>query len=209
MANVVKIKKGLNINLKGKAPLEYVHAEAADSYAIVPDNYVGIVPKVLVRTGDKVKAGSPLMMDKVYPEIKFVSPVSGEVTAVNRGEKRKVLSIIVRPDAQNKFETFDIKDLTSYNVEGLKALLLETGLWPCIKQRPYDRVAFPSDTPRDIFVTAYDTAPLAPDFDFIVQGEEDLLQSGLQALTKLTQGTVYLGVKPGSPLRSIDRKSVV
>ena len=89
---------------------------------------VGIVPKVLVRTGDKVKAGSPLMMDKVYPEIKFVSPVSGEVTAVNRGEKRKVLSIIVRPDAQNKFETFDIKDLTSYNVKKLKALLLETGL---------------------------------------------------------------------------------
>ena len=99
MANVVKIKKGLNINLKGKAPLEYVRAGAADSYAIVPDNYVGIVPKVLVRVGDKVKAGSPLMMDKVYPEIKFVSPVSGEVTAVNRGEKRKVLSIIVRPDA--------------------------------------------------------------------------------------------------------------
>ena len=121
--------------------MEYVRAGAADSYAIVPDNYVGIVPKVLVRVGDKVKAGSPLMMDKVYPEIKFVSPVSGEVTAVNRGEKRKVLSIIVRPDAQNEFETFDIKDLTSYDVEGLKALLLETGLWPCIKQRPYDRVA--------------------------------------------------------------------
>lgn len=209
MANVVKIKKGLNINLKGKAPLEYVRAGAADSYAIVPDNYVGIVPKVLVRTGDKVKAGSPLMMDKVYSEIKFVSPVSGEVTAVNRGEKRKVLSIIVRPDAQNEFETFDIKDLTSYDVEGLKALLLETGLWPCIKQRPYDRVAIPSDTPRDIFVTAYDTAPLAPDFDFIVQGEEDLLQTGLQALTKLTQGTVYLGVKPGSPLRSMKGVEVV
>ena len=148
MANVVKIKKGLNINLKGKAPLEYVHVGAADSYAIVPDNYVGIVPKVLVRVGDKVKAGSPLMMDKVYPEIKFVSPVSGEVTGVNRGEKRKVLSITIRPDAQNEFETFDIKDLKSYDAEGLKALLLETGLWPCIKQRPYDHCLYRSDGRR-------------------------------------------------------------
>lgn len=209
MANVVKIKKGLDINLKGKAPLQYVNVGKAESYAIVPDSYVGIMPKVLVHVGDKVKAGSPLMMDKVRPEIKFVSPVSGTVTGVNRGEKRKVLSITVRPDEQNEYESFDIKDLDSYDAAALKEVLLQTGMWPYIKQRPYDRVADPANAPRDIFVTAFDTAPLAPDFDFIVKGEEAVLQTGLDALAKLTEGTVYLGIKPGSALRDMAGVEIV
>ncbi len=209
MANVVKIKKGLDINLKGKAPLEYLKVGRAESYAIVPDSYVGIVPKVLVHVGDKVKTGSPLMMDKAHPEIKFVSPVSGEVTGINRGKKRKVLSITVKPDEQNEYEPFDIKDLTAYDETGLKTVLLQTGMWPYIKQRPYDRVANPSDTPRDIFVTAINTAPLAPDFDFVVKGEEDIFQMGLHALAKLTEGTVYLGIKPDSALRDMAGVEIV
>lgn len=203
MANVIRIKKGLDINLKGKAPEEFISVGKSESYAIVPDNFVGITPKVVVREGDKVKAGTPLMVDKAHPEIKFVSPVSGEVTGVNRGEKRKVLSITVRPDNQMEYEKFEVKDPASYDVEGLKTILLETGIWPYIKQRPYDRVADLTEAPRDIFVTAYNSAPLAPDFDFIIKGEEAVFQTGLDVLAKLTAGKVYLGIKSGSTLRNV------
>ncbi|MDR1096748.1 MAG: Na(+)-translocating NADH-quinone reductase subunit A [Tannerella sp.] len=209
MAKLIKIRKGLDINLKGKAPEAFFDVGKSESYAIVPDHYVGITPKALVREGDRVKAGTPLMIDKGRPEIKFVSPVSGVVTGVNRGEKRKIISITVKPDGLTEYEQFDIKDVASYDAEGLKALLLTAGLWPSIKQRPYDRVANPSDTPRDIFVTAYNSAPLAPDFDFVVKGQEDALQTGLSALAKLTGGKVYFGVRQGSGLHTVRDVEVV
>ncbi len=201
MAKVITIKKGLDINLKGKAPEVMLNGGKSASYAIVPDCYTGITPKVLVHPGDKVKAGSPLMMDKNRPEIRFVSPVSGEVAAVNRGEKRKVLSIIVTPDAQNEYIDFGKKNVASLKAEEVKDELLSAGMWPFIKQRPYDIVASPSDSPRDIFVTAFHSAPLAPDFNFLVKGQEADLQAGLDALTKLTEGKVYVGVKKGSSLK--------
>jgi Na+-transporting NADH:ubiquinone oxidoreductase subunit A len=201
MTNVIKIKKGLDVNLKGKAPTTLLEAGISDSYAIVPDHYVGIVPKVTVHAGDKVRAGSVLMIDKTFPEIKFVSPVSGEVTAVNRGDKRKVLSIVVKPDAGAECETFSLKTISSCNADEIRETILNAGLWPYIKQRPYDRVALPDVTPRDIFVTAYNSAPLAPDFDFIVKGEEGFFQTGLDALAKLTSGKVYVGVKQDFTLR--------
>ncbi|MDR3250636.1 MAG: Na(+)-translocating NADH-quinone reductase subunit A [Tannerella sp.] len=203
MADVIKIKKGLDINLKGKAPKEFINVCKSENYAIVPDDYTGITPKALVRAGDRVKAGTPLMMDKANPEIKFVSPVSGEVTDVNRGEKRKILSITVKPDVQIEYEQFDTKDWATFDAAGIKDVLLKAGMWAFIRQRPYDRIAKPSDTPRDIFVTAYNSAPLAPDFDFIVEGEEEALKAGLKALSKLTAGNVYLGVKGGSALKDI------
>ena len=201
MANVITIKKGLDINLKGKAPETMLNAGKSATYAIVPDYYTGIVPKVVVHQGDKVKAGSTLMIDKNRPEIKFVSPVSGEVVAVNRGEKRKVLSIVVTPDAQIEYEDFGKKNVSSLNAEEVKTELLNAGMWPFIKQRPYDIVASPSDSPRDIFVTAFNSAPLAPDFDFLVKGNEADLQSGLDALAKLTKGKVYVGVKKGTSVK--------
>ncbi len=201
MANVITIKKGLDINLKGKAPEVMLNGGKSATYAIVPDYFDGIVPKVVVRPGDKVKAGSALMIDKNRPEIKFVSPVSGEVLAVNRGEKRKVLSIVVTPDAQIEYEDFGKKSVSSLKAEEVKAELLNAGMWPFIKQRPYDIVASPSDTPRDIFVTAFNSAPLAPDFDFLVKGQEADLQAGLDALSKLTEGKVYVGVKRGSAVK--------
>ncbi len=201
MTNVITIKKGLDINLKGKAPETMLKGGKSASYAIVPDHYVGIVPKVVVRPGDKVKAGTALMVDKNHPEIKFVSPVSGEVAAVNRGEKRKVLSIVVTPDAQIEYEEFGKKSVTSLKAEEVKAELLNAGMWPFIKQRPYDIVASPSDAPRDIFVTAFNSAPLAPNFDFLVKGNEADLQAGLDALAKLTSGKVYVGVKKGSSVK--------
>lgn len=201
MANVIKIKKGLDINLKGKASDVLLSGKKSDSYAIVPDYYNGIVPKVVAKVGDKVKAGSVLMIDKNRPEIKFVSPVSGEVTAVNRGEKRKVLSIVVKPDAQIEYEDFGKKNVASLKGEEVKEAILNAGMWPFIKQRPYDIVASPSETPRDIFVSAFYSAPLAPNFDFIVKGQEADFQTGLDALAKLTGGKVYVGLRKGSSIR--------
>jgi Na+-transporting NADH:ubiquinone oxidoreductase subunit A len=199
MANVIKIKKGLDIHLKGKASDVLLTAEKSDSYAIVPDSYNGIVPKVAVRTGEKVKAGSVLMTDKNRPEIKFVSPVSGEVTTVNRGEKRKVLSIVVKSDATIEYEAFGKKDPSASTSEDIKEAILNAGIWPFITQRPYDIVASPADTPRDIFISTVYSAPLAPDFEFIVKNQEADFQTGLNALSKLTLGQVYVGVKKGSP----------
>lgn len=201
MANVIKIKKGLDINLKGKAVDALLDAKNSDSYAIVPDSFNGIVPKVTAKAGDKVKAGSVLMFDKNHPEIKFVSPVSGEVMAVNRGEKRKVLSITVKPDAEVAYEEFGKKAVSSLKAGEIKDAILAAGIWPFIRQRPYDIVASPDESPRDIFVSIYYSAPLAPNFEFILKGQEQDFQAGLDALAKLTKGKVYVGVKEGSPVK--------
>ena len=194
MTKVIKIKKGVDVNLKGKASEVLMAGKSSLTYALVPDSYVGVVPKVIANIGDKVKAGSPLMIDKKRPEIKFVSPISGELIAVNRGEKRKILSVVVKPDAQNEYENFGKKNVASLSEEEVKDAILNAGMWPFIIQRPYDRIATPSDNPRDIFVTANFTAPLAPNFNFILKGEEENLQAGLIALSKMTAGKVYLGV---------------
>ncbi len=201
MANVIKLKKGLDIQLKGKPEKVLLTGKHGESYAIVPDNYNGITPKVVVRPGDKVKAGSVLIIDKTYPEIKFVSPVSGEVTAVNRGEKRKVLSVVVKPDAEFEYEDFGKKNVSALSSEEVKETILNAGLWPCIKQRPYDIIARPAEAPRDIFVSAFYTAPLAPNFDFVIKGQENDFQTGLDALAKLTSGKLYVGIKKGSTIK--------
>lgn len=202
MANVIKIKKGLDINLKGKAGEVMLSGGKSDTYAIVPDSFKGITPKVTAKVGDKVKAGSVLMTDKNRPEIKFVSPVSGEVIAVNRGEKRKVLNIVVKPDTQIEYENYGKKSVSSLKREEIKEAIQNAGIWPFINQRPYDVVANPQDTPRDVFVSAFYSAPLAPDFDFIVKGQEADFQTGIDALAKLTSGKVYLGVKKGSAVKA-------
>lgn len=195
MANVIKIKKGLDINLKGKASEVLLNGGKSETYAIVPDFYSGVLPKVVAKVGDKVKAGSVLMIDKNRPEIKFVSPVSGEVTAVNRGAKRKVLSIVVTPDAQIEYEEFGKKNVASLKGDEVKEAMLNAGMWPFVMQRPYDIVATPGETPRDIFVSAFYSAPLAPDFNYLVKGQEADFQTGLDALAKLTTGKVYVGIR--------------
>jgi Na+-transporting NADH:ubiquinone oxidoreductase subunit A len=198
----MKIKKGLNINLKGKAAEVMAGTVKSDRYAIVPDHYIGITPKVMVKAGDRVKAGTTLMTDKYFPQLRFVSPVSGEVTAVNRGEKRKVLSIEVKPDDEIVYEKFDIKpDLSSMMYEEIRDIVLQAGMWPFIKQRPYDRVAIPTIEPNHIFVSAYNTAPLAPSAEFIVKGEEDAFRKGLEVLFQLAVGELYVGVRKGSPIQ--------
>lgn len=208
MTKTIRIKKGLSINLKGKAPLDNLPALKKSSvYGLVPDDYQGIIPKVLVKVGDVVKAGEPLFCHKKYPEMLFTSPVSGEVTAVERGEKRKLLSIQVAPSAEMEYKEYAV--LSSFgDRKALLNLLLSSGMWSFFKQRPYDIIANPEELPRDIFVTAVLTAPLAPDVDYLLKGAENDLTTALQALTSLTDGTVYLGVQKNSRLSQISVKGV-
>jgi Na+-transporting NADH:ubiquinone oxidoreductase subunit A len=200
MASVIKLRKGLNINLTGQPQLKVVSIKEDEHYLLVPDDFTGVTPKVVVKAGDAVQAGTPLMTDKFHPEIKFVSPVSGTVEAVNRGERRKVLSIVVKKDAAEQHVVELPRVAAGASAEEVKAAWLNAGVWPFMKQRPYNVIANPDVTPRDIFVTAFDSAPLAPDFSFVVKGEEEALQAAISGLAKLTQGKVYVGAKAGTHL---------
>lgn len=194
MADLIKIKRGLDIPLIGEAEKSIVEAPKAEKYALIPDDFHGVVPKIMVKSGDAVKVGSPLMCDKNRPEVQFVSPVSGVVEAVNRGERRKVLEIVVKSDNKFESEKFEGLDANKMEASEIKETLLKSGLFAFIKQRPYDVIANPEVAPRDIFVTAFDSAPLAPDFAFVAKGEEAALQAGVDVLAKLTSGSVYVGV---------------
>ncbi len=200
MANVIKLKKGLDIPLEGKPVKEVANAQKSEYYALIPDDFHGVIPKVIVKAGDHVDAGSPLMYDKNHPEVKFVSPVSGEVVAVNRGERRKVLDITIKSDGKETFVDFGKFDLNEIAGEKVKELILNAGLFPFIKQRPYDIIADPAISPRDIFVSAWDSAPLAPDFAFVLTGEEKIFQVGLDMLKKMTSGKVYVGMSAQNPV---------
>ena len=154
-----------------------------------------MTPKLLVKVGDEVKAGTPLFFNKYDERILFTSPVSGKVAAVNRGEKRKVLSVTVAPDAEQQYEEFAKPDLGKASREEIVTLLLRSGLWPLLVQRPYGIIANPSDTPKAIFISAFDSAPLAPDYNFVLASERKNLQAGIDALRKLTPGKVHLSVR--------------
>lgn len=192
MANVIKLRKGLDINLKGKPANEVTTLPASDAYSLVPDDFTGVTPKVVVKEQVHVLAGEPLFIDKNHPEVKFVSPVSGVVTSVERGARRKVMNIIVAPDQEQQYADFGKKNLATLTGELVKAALLEAGLFAFMRQRPYDVIANPDDAPRAIFVSAFDSAPLAPDFELQLKGEEANFQTGLDALAKMAK--VCLGV---------------
>ena len=192
MANLVKLRKGLDINLKGKAAQVVASVKEPGFYALVPDDFTGITPKVVVKEQEYVMAGGPLFVDKNHPEVKFVSPVSGVVTSVERGARRKVLSITVEAAAEQDFEEFGKKDVSQMDGTAVKETLLNAGLFAFIRQRPYDVIADPSVTPRAIFISAFDTNPLAPDFEFALKGEENNFQTGLDALAKIAK--VYLSL---------------
>ncbi len=185
MAKVIKLRKGLDINLKGKAADKVAAAIGAQEYALVPDDFPGLKPKVVVKEGDAVKAGDALFVDKQHPEVNFVSPVSGTVSLVERGDRRKLLSVRVKSDGRNLAKQFDTKG-------DVKALLLESGLFGFLRQRPYDVVANPEDKPKAIFVSAFNSMPLAQDFEVALKGNEEAFQAGINALGKLAK--VYLGV---------------
>lgn len=192
MANVIKLRKGLDVNLKGKAAKEQFNVKKAGVYALMPDDFTGMKPKVVVKEGDVVKVGDALFVDKNHPEVKFVSPVSGKVAMVERGERRKVLSVRVNADAEQQYVDFGKKNVGQMTGSAVKETLLETGLFAFFKQRPYDVTANPEDTPKAIFVSGFNSMPLAADFEYVLAGREADFQAGLDALAKVAK--THLGI---------------
>jgi len=192
MAEIIRLRKGLDIKLLGTPSCEVIQSESSDTYALCPPDFTGVTPKLAVKEQQMVKAGEALFIDKNHPEVKFVSPVSGEVLAVNRGARRKVLSIVVKPDAQQKHVEFKTKSVQSLSGDEVKSHLMESGLFGFFRQRPYDIIANPDDTPRGIFVSAFDTNPLAPDFEIVLKGNELDFQTGLSALAKIAPTTLSI-----------------
>lgn len=194
MSKEIKIRKGANIKLKGVAEKLYTNPANVSEIVLKPSDFPTLTPKLLVKVGDKVKAGTPLFFDKENDKILFTSPISGEVSEINRAEKRRIVDIKVTADGQNLFETFKQADPSMLSKEEILDNILKSGVWPLIRQRPFDVIANPNDKPKAIYVTALDSAPLAPDYGFIVHGKAEVFQLGLNALAKLTDGKVHLNV---------------
>ena len=199
MANVIKLRKGLDINLKGKPAPEILRVDEPEVYALMPADFTGIMPKVTVHEGDAVKAGEPLFVDKNHPEVNFVSPVSGTVLGVDRGERRRVLSIRVQADSRQEYVEFERPDVSRMKADDAKAWLMRTGLFAFFRQRPYDITASPDNHPKAIFVSAFDSKPLAPDFEFVLKGQEADFQSGLDVLACLAPVHLDVSVRQQSP----------
>ena len=191
MANVIKLHKGLDIHLQGKAEEKLIHLKSNGQYALVPDDFEGVTPKVVVKEGDVVKAGDALFVNKQYPEVKFASPVSGKVAEVVRGERRKVLCVKVQADAEQQYVDYGKKDLSKMDAKQVVDALLEAGIFGYINQLPYAVSTNPSVMPKAIFVSALRDKPLAGNFEFEVKGEETNFQTGLTALSKIAK--TYLG----------------
>lgn len=194
MSKTVKLRKGLNIPLLGEAEKVKNSVDQADVFAIKPPDFHGVMPKLDLKAGAKVKAGDVIFHNKYVENIKFCSPVSGEVTEVVRGAKRKILEIRITADSTIEYKDLGVKDPNSMTFDEVKTHMMDSGLWPFVKQRPIDIIADPTHTPKAIFISAFDSAPIAPDYDFILHGEEENFQAGIDVLKQLTSGIVHLNV---------------
>lgn len=186
----IRIRKGLDIHIKGEAEKRLEVFEPTFC-AIKPTDFIGVLPKMHVEEGDDVKVGTVLFHDKNNDKIVFTSPVSGKVKAIVRGEKRAIQQVVIENDGKN--EAIDFSD-----IDNPIEKMLQSGVWPMLRQRPFATIANPDDKPKHIFVSMFDTAPLAPDYDFIIENQLDALTKGVEVLARLTEGNVYLGTKYGS-----------
>lgn len=193
MSEIIKVKKGLGIKLQGVAD-RIVSEIHSTKYALKPTDFIGVFPKLVVKEGDKVKAGSPVFFDKYRGNIQFSSPVSGTVVEIKRGAKRVLLEIRIEEDGANDYVDFGIANPSSLNREAVIEKLLQSGLWNCIRQRPYSIIANPDQNPKAIFVSGFDTGPLGVDYDFILHGKGLEFQAGIDAIAKLTNGKVHLNL---------------
>ena len=211
MSKSIKIRKGLDIRIKGEADRTTVEVPLSSTYAIKPADFHGIVPKMLKKVGEQVKAGTPIFLDKYRDQIMYVSPVSGKIAEIKRGAKRKILEVIIEADKEISYEENEAVDVASLDKEKAKEVLLKNGLWPFIKMRPIDIVANYTDTPKSIFISGFDSSPLAPDYDFLLHGKEKEFQAGIDVLSKLTDGKVNLQLraKGGSDATFTQAKNVV
>ncbi|MBO7124449.1 MAG: Na(+)-translocating NADH-quinone reductase subunit A, partial [Bacteroidales bacterium] len=194
MSKTIKLRKGFDIKMQGAAEHIFFQNPMPETVALKPTDFVGMTAKMVVKEGDKVLAGDPLFIDKFHPEIQFASPVSGVVAAVNRGERRALLNVVVKPDAEIEYKKFENGSLDSMSREQVIAAMLNAGVWPFVKQRPYDVIANPNDKPKSIHISAFDSAPLAPDYTFALEESAADFQVGINALKKLTDGAVNLNI---------------
>ena len=200
MSNDIRIRKGLDISLLGSAEKQTKELPLASLYCLKPSDFHLVIPKLVAREGAVVKAGDTIFYDKRDERVLFPSPVSGTITEIVRGERRKILEIRITPDNMQSFQDFGKKNVVDLSAEQIKAHLLQSGCWPFIKQRPYDVIANPDGKPKAIFVSACKTNPLAPDYDYVLKGKEQALQTALTALSKLTTGKVHVSVFKDSSL---------
>ncbi|WP_124981751.1 Na(+)-translocating NADH-quinone reductase subunit A [Nonlabens xiamenensis] len=203
MSKDIRVRKGLDLKLKGEADKQLVQAPQSAIYAVKPTDFHAVVPKLLYKEGATVKAGEPLFYSKYDEKVKFAAPVSGTLVEIVRGAKRKILEVHIKPDGTNEAVNHGKLDPATAGADQIRETLLESGCWPFIIQRPYSIVANSEDTPKSIFVSAYTTAPLAGDAEFIISDRMEAFQAGITALSKLTSGAVHLGVKKDSALTSV------
>ena len=194
--DTITIRKGLDIPIGGAAEKRVTDARGISTYAVKPIDFVGLTPRLLVEEGDAVRLGDALFCDKNNERIRFTSPVNGHVKAFVRGEKRKLLEVVVEEDKTSSPAVFDIPQTAAE----IKSLMLRCGLWTMLRQRPFGTVAHPDDQPKAIFISGFSSAPLAPDYDFVMQGREVFFKKGLETLTKLTDGKVHVCFRPGQGL---------
>ncbi len=194
MSEITKIKKGMTIGILGVPEKHLITEYHSETYAIKPSDFFGIapIPKLSVNIGDKVKAGDALFYDKSQPDVLFTSPVSGEMVEIKRGNKRAITEIVIKSDGKFDQKAFKKADPNTLDRSAIVSTLKESGLWPMIRQRPYNVLANAEAQPKAIFVSGFDTAPLAPNYDFVLDGKDKEFQAGIDALSKLTEGKIHL-----------------
>ena len=194
MSKEIRLKKGLNINLIGEADKVYASVKPPKRYVVKPTDFHGLTPKLVVKVGEKVKAGSSLFFNKYNDKINFCAPISGEVIDIVRGAKRKILEVVLKPDNVIDYKQFTIASAKSISREQIIDFMLKAGVWPFIRQKPYDIIANPTDMPKAIFISAFNSAPLTIDNDFALYGMDELFQKGLDYVVQLTSGKTHLNI---------------
>jgi Na+-transporting NADH:ubiquinone oxidoreductase subunit A len=203
MPDVIKIKRGVDIKLVGEAEKTFADRLPVETVALKPDDFHGVRLKLSVKEGDEVKAGTPIFFNKDYETVKFCSPVSGEVAQVVRGAKRKILEVRILADKEIKYEDFTAAAPSSLEREAIIEKLVQSGCWPFFKERPYNVIANPDKQPKAIYISGFDSAPLAPDLELLLKGQEKEFQTGIDALKKLTPGAIHIGVNAKEKLSSV------
>ncbi len=207
MSQTIKLKKGFNINLVGKAERKITEIDQPETFAIKPAEFNHLtMAKLFVKEGDNVKAGSPLFYEKTMENVIFCAPVSGEIAEIRRGEKRRVMEIRILADKEVEFvssKAYSPSDIANMSKEDAQELMLKGGVWPNIVQRPYGCVADPADTPKSIFISGFDSSPLAPDYSYTLEGQEQYFQTGINILKKFTSGIIHLNTDANAEVPKI------
>jgi Na+-transporting NADH:ubiquinone oxidoreductase subunit A len=207
MGKFIRLTKGFNINLAGKAAPKISEPELADTFVIKPTDFYGTyMPKPVVKEGDNVKAGTPLFHDKRHENVMYTAPVSGEIVEIKRGEKRKLLEIKILADRKMEFEQFkkySVSEINNLGVEEVKSQLTKSGVWINFVQRPFGIVADPAATPKAIHISAFDTSPAAPDYAVLFKGQDHFFQVGVDILKKLTSGAVHVNIHSTSEIATV------